>query len=798
MMSRFQQWLAEQRATRRSAPRAALVLSITTLVLALAREILINAGAALISGPLWLGLVAMLALVAGLLILGRRDRPQPDDPPASDAVGGHPVLPPAPPPLIGRDRDLQDLVELVDAHHMVAVVGRRAVGTSVCALQVAHQIADRFPDGHVYLDLRAAAAGRPPMTPARVLRRVLHLAGLTEPRSDRPNDLDAGTDALHAWLANRKVLFLFDNVDKPEHVRRLRLGGPGCRVLLAGSVDLEDLPNIKAYILHELTEDAAVELLSSTIGTTVAVEADRPVAVDLVNVCGRQPEAIRLLGRLVRDRHWSLRHILETMQQGLREPLGAHGSEFSAALRSLWDACDITYRDLSPVHRKLFRLLALVPATEIGTHATAAVAGMPPERAADLLDALARRGLVESARPGHYRIRRLLATSARFRMIEEDPPRQLRLAALRLVRYYALMAEGYADQLTPAPQPAGHEHDHERAVAEARLWFQHEQELLFHLITNPDVVPPPRGHPGAETRPAAIQPWLYRLAVAVCVWYAAEDRLADWQEVCEAVLMMRLAWTNPAVAFWAHNELAVVRRLRGEPLEAWRELRTAVQMGGGRGRRGLAQAETNLGLALFDHGQVDAAVQHLERGLQMRSRSDRRGQALSALALGAAYLRADELDVARRHLNHAVNLFELLGDMRGMAAALNNLGVVLSEQGDRLGAAERWEIARGCHLSLADEEGLSSVLLNIAADLLANDRGRAVEAVDLLTESIRLRRVRPETRGAGLAHLYLGDALSVCGKPEQAAEHWRTAARILAPLGGFDAAVVSRRLALDG
>jgi tetratricopeptide (TPR) repeat protein len=199
-------------------------------------------------------------------------------------------------------------------------------------------------------------------------------------------------------------------------------------------------------------------------------------------------------------------------------------------------------------------------------------------------------------------------------------------------------------------------------------------------------------------------------------------------------------------------------------------------------------------LVLLDHGQVDAAVQHLEVGLWLRSRADRRGQALSALALGAAYLRAGERDVAHRHLNRAVNQFDILGDVRGMAAALNNLGVVLSEQGDRMGAAERWDMARAYYVRLADELGLSSVLLNIAAELLATDRERTAEAADLLTESLRLRGARPETRSAGLAHLYLGDALAMGGKSAQAKEHWQAAAEILIPLGGADGAVASRRL----
>ena len=774
-IERIRQWLDEHVANRRRAPITGVAVAIATVLFWISKEALAEvlgnaAGSALFGGPLWLTILIGVLLFVGAVatiasVLGRRSEPKPDEPPESSF--GPPVLPKALSPLVGR----------------------RAIGTSAFMLHAAESVKDQFPDGHIHLDLRGAGA---PLSGSRALRRVLHRLGLAEPRSNRPDDLDAAADTLHDWLASRTILIVLDNVDHRDQIARLLPGSPSCRMLLAGSVDLMGLPGVSTFHLHELSEDDAVDLLRSA-GDPAEVDTDPATARYLVNLTGRQPLAVRLLGQLIRDEHWPLQRITDAVRQSLAASPYARSTEH-AELQPLWDACDLAYRELSPAHRRLFRLLALVPSTEIGAHAAAAVVGMSPEHTTRLLGELSRRGLVESGRSGHYRVRQLLAPSARFHLEQEDSPRQLDRARLRLARYYALVAERYAEPLAPGPVEPGQQDERQQALDEARSWFAHEHELLFRLATGRHLEAADRadlaGDPvtdRAAGMPTAEQQWLWRLAVSLCIWYADEGRFRDWQKVCEAVLAMPLCRSDPAAESWAHNELGVLYRLRSEPLEAWEELSIAAKLRRRRGRRGMAQVRTNLGLALLDQGEVTSALHELEPGLALRSRGDRHGRAASELGLGAAYLRANELTAARRHLSHAANSFDGLNDQRGLAAALNNLGVVLWEQDDRLGAAEHWELARSVYRELDDDQGLACVLLNAAAGLLAAEPATepepAAAARDLLTESLRLRAGQPETHGTGLAHLHLGEALERCGDHDLAGEHRRLADAILARFG---------------
>jgi predicted ATPase len=62
-------------------------------------------------------------------------------------------LPVQPTPLIGRDRDLAELLELVESHRLVTLVGPGGIGKTRLALQVASELVDRHPDGVWFVPL---------------------------------------------------------------------------------------------------------------------------------------------------------------------------------------------------------------------------------------------------------------------------------------------------------------------------------------------------------------------------------------------------------------------------------------------------------------------------------------------------------------------------------------------------------------------------------------------------------------------------------------------------------------------
>jgi tetratricopeptide (TPR) repeat protein len=760
----------------------------------LANIVAAGVGAALLVGAgyalkhLWAAAVLLGFLVVGggvavIMLRVRLARRLPSEAAMVDAPAGGPLLPPDILDFVGRDDDLEALRRTVDEVPAVAVVGPREVGTSVFVLHAAHQLLaqspDRFPDGQLYLDVRGARQARR-ATPARVLREALRHLGLPEPRPGRADDLDLAANVLHGWLADKRYLLVLDNVDDPELVSRLLPRAPGCCALLAGSAQLRQLGGVHCLELTNLDDDEAIHLLATVRGGPFH-GGDLDAARELVRRVNGRPLAIRLLGQRLREHRWRPADVLAAINR----PDATHDP--------MKDLLDLSYRHLGRVQRRIFRLLALVPATEIDAGAIAELAHVGHDRATVELDELVRGGLLESAAPGRYRLRQHLDDSARDRLAADEPRRRRRRAQVRLARYCATAAQERAEALlpTPAPEPGRRAADPPAeygnwARAEAMAWFGREHELLYQLVV---------GWTDDRSAPEslAVQRWRYRLAVALSTWYAEERRLGDWADVCTAVLGMRLARRNPRIGAWAHNELGVIHRLRSAFDEAMRDFDEAERLLRRR-RSGRAQVLTNASLVLLSQGRPYEALRRLDEARRRRARRDRRGLAITHLALGVAYWRCGQPVEAGRALADAENAFRDLGEDRGLAAALNNLGLVLSVQGEEGGARERWALAEELYRQLGDGNGLARVMLNEAVSLLAGADADLSDVARTLNSVVEQSGGQQPSVTEGLGLLHLGDIADRRGHAQLARQHWEQARTVLSRVNAPEAVEAAHRL----
>jgi tetratricopeptide (TPR) repeat protein len=679
--------------------------------------------------------------------------------------------------FVDRDEDLAWVRAELATEHAVAVVGRRGVGTSACAVQAANTVRDRFPDGQVYLDLRGYGHE---LRPRQVLGALTRKLGAGPPRSARAADLAAAGAALRATIGDRRVLLVLDNVSDPAQVRHLLPPAPESRLLMAGTPALADLGGVALRWLGEPDAEAAAMVLAdararsgTTTGNRSRVDdpATDAVITELVDLCGRQPRALRAIGHQIGRAGWRADELLAVLRHAMaappHQPIG-----YTEALRLL-SVQDVAYHALPAPARRLLRLLSLAP----DPLDREAVGALTPH-AGRTLDALVDAGFVMAAEGGRYEIRPLLTAYARVHLHHDEPVRRRVRAQASLIRHLARQAEQHAAALATGSDRAG-----------AQTWFELHHAVIQALVVNAPGGPAAVVHP----LPRTVRRWWFRLAVALCTWYAEDNRLDPWEAVCEAVLATRIGADRPTVTGWAHNELGVIRRRRGDPHDAAAALTLAVT---GRGQRGQAQARTNLGLALLDQGEVDAAVDQLQRARRHRALADRAGQALTDLALGAAHLTRGDPETARHHLVTAANTFDALGERRGYAAALSNLIVAQWRLGEYLDSAHASAAALEAYDEVDDPIGRSTALLNTGGVLLSLDPPRAEAARDMLTQALALRSAGPIGPGVGRILLYLGDAEAALGRPEVARERWTVAARACADAGDLaGGAAVAERLA---
>ena len=148
--------------------------------------------------------------------------------------------------LIGRDREVANVVELLRSTHLLTITGPGGCGKTRLAMAAAAEVLAEFPDGVCFVSL---AAVRDP--------------GLLEPTVSSAMEAN---DALANFLHSRKTLLVLDNVEHLLPEAALTIGGlleaEGVRVL-ATSRERLALRAEQEYVLPTLGIDDAVALFTA-------------------------------------------------------------------------------------------------------------------------------------------------------------------------------------------------------------------------------------------------------------------------------------------------------------------------------------------------------------------------------------------------------------------------------------------------------------------------------------------------------------------------------------------------------
>jgi predicted ATPase/class 3 adenylate cyclase len=113
-------------------------------------------------------------------------------------------LPAQPTPLIGREREVEEVRERLrnTEVRLLSLTGPGGTGKTRVGLQAAAELADEFEDGVFFVALAAIA------DPALVAPTIARTLGLTESANQSPEDL------LKGYLRNRQTLLVLDNFEQ--------------------------------------------------------------------------------------------------------------------------------------------------------------------------------------------------------------------------------------------------------------------------------------------------------------------------------------------------------------------------------------------------------------------------------------------------------------------------------------------------------------------------------------------------------------------------------------------------------
>src|SRR5918992_3476032 len=212
-----------------------------------------------------------------------------------------PTLLPVPisPIVAGLTRELAALGSLVANRRrkyrsssvlIVGISGMPGVGKTALALNWAHKVKDRFPDGNLYADLRSYYS-HGPLHPIDVLGTFLQAIGV---QTDRiPDNIDERMSLFHNLVARRRMLIVLDDAASFDQVRPFLSDSPQSVVVVTSRRPLDLPPGAQEIALDTLSVDEATILLR-TIAGAERVDAEPQAAIELVRSCGCLPLAIHV------------------------------------------------------------------------------------------------------------------------------------------------------------------------------------------------------------------------------------------------------------------------------------------------------------------------------------------------------------------------------------------------------------------------------------------------------------------------------------------------------------------------
>jgi len=662
------------------------------------------------------------------------------------APTGTPIaqLPPALPLFVGRRTELASLDAVLSpsaphgsAHDptptsaiLLSVSGTAGVGKTALAVRWANQVADRFPDGQLYVDLRGYDPSGSALDPAEALRGFLDAFGVPVQRI--PTGAAAQAALFRSVVAGKRVLAVLDNARDAEQVRPLLPGAPGCLVIVTSRNELTGLiatDGARPLTLELLSTAEARDLLIRRLGKT-RVTAEQEVVTDIIARCARLPLALAIAAARAAIRPG---FPLAALAAELREAAGGldvlHGGEPATDLRAVFSWSQQT---LSAGAGRLFRLLGLHPGPDLTALAAASLAGTSPQQTRILLAELTRAHLVAEHAPGRYTFHDLLRAFATDQAQAQDDTEVRRTATHRMLDHYLHSAHAAALLLRPTRVAIVLDSAQSGVVSEAfddydsaLAWFTAEREVLLAAVG---------------------------LAAG-----AGFDRHASQLAWALSIFLIRYGhWTEQV-------------RAQRTALDATRRLGD---------RAGQANALQGLAHGYARSGRLDDAEIHYREALHLRVElDDPAGQAQAHMGLAHMAEKQDRTTDSLLHYQRAVDLFRVGGNRAGEANALNGVGWCHALLGDYQQALESCTHALDLLLELGARDGQTAVWDSLGSI----HRGLAdyEQAVVCHERSIALCRDIGDRYWEADAVNNLGDTYHAMGDADAADKAWHQALDIL-------------------
>ncbi|RCV51983.1 AfsR family transcriptional regulator [Marinitenerispora sediminis] len=717
------------------------------------------------------------------------------------------------PDFTGREADLEHVLEMGEGGgeraDVCVITGPGGAGKTTLAIHAGHRLAERFPDGGLFVDLYGHTVDQEPVSALSALGSLLRAVGVAA--EAMPDTVAERAAMWRAAVSGRRVLLLLDNARSFAQISPLLPASPGSLTLITSRHELSLLSGARHVSLGMLDSDASVALLGAVLGperTAREPESVRAVA----RLCGGLPLALRIVaGRMLTRPRWTFAHVEQRLGEQHRrfQELRTDGQSVEAIF-------ELSYQSLTDAQRDAFLRLGLMIGGSIDLYGAAALLDRDLPGADDVLQELVSVCLLEEQGVDLYRFHDLIGAYTRQQALKHLPAGDVDEIRHRTGDHYLHTAQRAAEWLGSR----GHDYEVDPTTtsryradlsnwSEAIAWFDVNRENLAAVVD----YYAEQGN-GKQAWQLAHSLWrFYAVHGQTELWLSTHERAleasrADRDDMGSAVTLIglgiahclsgrfdiALSLLSEARGIFARlgdrtgeiraiANLAMVYERMGRFRDALAALDEVLHHAVAIGDRELEMRQRS-NIAAIDQalGRFDEAREHCEAVLALRVSDHPDDCHAAALRiLGEINAQSGDLTTALEQLHGALGVFRDLGDQSGETYTRNTIGVVLRE----LGRFEEAEEAHRTALKLGRETAQRSAEAEVLNELAVTHAraGRFAEARASHEAALGLARKRHERYAEARALHGLAQLPAEVVAPDDAAMMLATATKIFADLG---------------
>jgi predicted ATPase/DNA-binding SARP family transcriptional activator len=622
--------------------------------------------------------------------------------------------------FIGREREIDEVLNLLGEKRLLTLTGSGGVGKTRLAIEAADKVVSKYKNGVWWVDL--VSLNDPSLVPQAVAK-VMNVHEI----SDQPL-----TETLIEYFQSKQALIVLNNcehlVSACAQLTDQLLRACAELKILTTSRETLDILGETIWQVPSLTLPSAknvLELESLNTFESIRLFVDRAQAVkpafelieqnadSVVQICHRlsgMPLAIELAAARIKimspdEIALRLDDCFDLLTSGSRTALPRH--------QTLRATIDWSYDLLSEVEKTLFRRLSVFVGgfTLEAAEAVAAGGDVSKHRVVDLLGQLVNKSLVT-----------VEASSG-------DPDDETRYGMLETIREYVyekLETEGELETVQErylAYFIAYAEEAERNAVGDKNvLWFRRLNKEIDNVRAAVDW--------SIETERASEA---LRLVGALIFFRFQAGSPSGWQERLDKVLLMPGGQGKTPERAKALYGIGMLYWSDVNPVDKTSELQEALAIGKHLGDKFIiANALCNLGLFASFRNNLEQARSYLEQGLEIFSELDsthKRDLSWPLIYMGEVAFRQGHFNEAQKFFQESKNILREVGDKVSLALAVRRLGQLALHEGDFKTATAACAESLDLNMKAEDHRGVLACLSAFAG--IALERGQAKAAAQL-------------------------------------------------------------------